>query len=109
MITMHTVIASEETSISTFQMRFEGMDIIIFPGEYIQQNQTLFKKDTETRITIPGAGDFQVWIYPDDIKLEKDNHTEPNFIDLLVWLTVPEGATSLEQAEIDFKKFVEVE
>lgn len=106
---MHQVIGSEETSISTFQMRTEGMDIIIMPGEYIQQNEVLFKKDTETRLTIPGAGEYQVWIYPDDIKLEKDYHTEPNYIDMLLWLTAPEGITSLEQAEINFKRFVEVE
>jgi hypothetical protein len=111
MYVMHDIIGSKESTLSTFQMRVDGNDIIVLPGQYINQNEVLFETTEEKRFTIPlEKGHYEIWLYPNGtMKVEKDWYTDVPFLDCLLWIEMPEGAQTLEDAELNFKRFVEVE
>lgn len=110
MYVMHDIISSRETTLSTYQMRVEGNEIVVMPGEYIVNEKTLHQTTEERRFPIPlQKGHYEIWLYPNNVmKVEKDWHTDDNFIDCLLWIEMPEGAKSLDEAELNFKRFVEV-
>lgn len=109
-VIMHDIKANKETSLSTMQMRIEGNEIVIMPGIYYNQDENIFELSIEKRFTIPlEAGHYEVWIYPaGEMKLEKNFHVDEPYIDMLLWVEMPEGAKSLADAEINFKRFLEV-
>lgn len=110
MFEMLSIKAGRDTSLSTFQMRQEGNNIIVFPGEYICQNEVLAQTTEEKKIAVPlEPGHYELWLYKDgSMKFEKDYVTVDNYIDCLLFIEMPAGAKSLDDAQITFKQFVEV-
>ena len=108
---MHDIKANKETSLSTMQMRIEGDEITIMPGIYYNQNESIFELTQEKSFQIPlSAGHYEIWIYPGgNMDLVKNFAVKEPYIDMLLWVEMPEGAKSLADAEINFKRFLEVE
>ena len=94
MINYIDVIGEKETTFYTFDIRVEGNNIIISPGEYYNQGKLIFNTSKETILTVPEAGSYQIWIFPEGIKLIKGVNTRSDYINILSYFDVPEEASS---------------
>ncbi|MFS0904123.1 hypothetical protein AB3N02_13800 [Priestia aryabhattai] len=106
MLQTYNVIGNEETTFYTFGIRAEGMNIIVSPGIYYNQGEILYQTESETVLTVPGAGSFRIWLYPTGFELSQGLAHREDAINMIAWIDVPEGATSLEEAAINFIRMV---
>lgn len=106
MVTVHDCRGDKRTTFYTFQMYLDGMDVIITPGEYWNQEEMIFSTETETKLTIPKDGYYRVWIYPDGLRVIEGYEAPDGYINVLVWAEVPENTTSLNDADVHFIRMV---
>ncbi|AKO92720.1 hypothetical protein BEH_11830 [Priestia filamentosa] len=100
MISYIDVIGEKETTFYTFDIRIEKNNIIVSSGEYYNQGNLIFSTTKETILTVPEAGSYQIWIYPDGIKLIKGVNTRSDYINILSYFEVPEESSSIELLKV---------
>ncbi|MFP7414377.1 hypothetical protein [Priestia filamentosa] len=100
MINYIDVIGEKETTFYTFDIRAEGNDIIVSPGEYYNQGKLVFNAPKETVLTVSESGFYQVWIFSEGIKLIKGVNARSDYINILSYFEVPEGFSSIESLKV---------
>jgi hypothetical protein len=102
MISYIDVIGEKETTFYTFDIRIEKNNIIVSSGEYYNQGKLIFNMSKETFLTVPGAGSYQIWIFPEGIELIRGVNTRSNYINILSYFDVPEGSPLIESLRVQF-------
>lgn len=100
-----------------FAIMQTGMDINVSAGKYVAFGVEKFNSAVGATVTIPTDPTtdycYDLWLASDGIhvvqRLDNEIVDMTYAIDLLVWLKVPAGTTSLDSIDINAKKVIPVE
>lgn len=118
MINEVIVQGSQSTTLHTFTVTTNGMNIIVSEGEYYRGGQELFSDADGGTITIPTTSNvnYEVYLMTDGITVfsytDIDDviafhmNNQANFIDKLMWFTIGENVTTLDGVTINFLKVI---
>jgi alpha/beta superfamily hydrolase len=109
MIVFHNVKGSKETTLHTFTLSVQDMDLIFSPGSYFQSNVLKYESKIQETISITPPTTFtnyEVWLTTNGFQvIQRTNETdfEPvtNPIDRIAWFSLQPSET-LEETDIHF-------
>lgn len=120
MIQDNVVNGSMSTTLHTFTVSTSGMDIVVSSGEYYRGGQVLFSDADGGTITIPTTANisyelflmtdgsmslFQYTDVTDLVNFCQENKSQ--IIDKLLWFTIGDSITSLDDVIINFVKVID--
>ncbi|PLR84664.1 hypothetical protein CVD25_01115 [Bacillus canaveralius] len=110
MITEHVVQGSKETSLHNFELTFDGLEIVVSPGEFYQAGEVVISTEEETLLTVDGPMHYEVWISKEGIRLysytdEQGYVIVPNPVDRLAWFSLAANQ-NLNETDIHVLKVV---
>lgn len=115
MLIEHLVNGSEETSVHTFSVNLNGLDINISKGKYIQNKIEKFTLNEILTVTIPLPEvhtHYELWLAEDGIEIltrtdEEEFDLVANPVDRLLWFSISTGETDLNNVDVHFIKVVD--
>jgi hypothetical protein len=113
MINNIIVNGSEETTLSTFEITTDGLNLVISQGQFIQENTVLFQSDS-TVVPIPVSDEslnYNFYLTTDGLVIAVWGAGETisevdNLLIQLAWCSVPANTQSLDNIEINVVKVV---
>lgn len=117
MIIENVVQGSLETNLHSFTFASEGMNLIMSAGSYVQMLAIKATEDESTTIPLDTPEEdthYEVWLSGSELCiLTRTDSTAfgevVNPIDKLAWFTIPSGATSLDDVEINTIRMEEIQ
>lgn len=114
MINEHVSNGSKETTLSTFGVTVDTMNLVISAGEYYQANQKLVESQGVT-IPIPVSDEslnYDIYLTKTGliVNVRADDECPSEIADLLMtlaWLRVPSNVSTLDAVEVNVVKVVE--
>lgn len=110
MINNRIVKGSKNTTLHDFEMRTEGMNLIVSKGTYYQGGNVVYSSDEEVVFSVPVKSEntnFILWLTISGFVLNEGYDVVDDLIDRLGWFKVEPNTSNLDAVEINFVKVVE--
>jgi hypothetical protein len=117
MIVEHVVKGSKETTLHSFHVSINKLNLIISNGSYFRANIEYFKLSDDTTINFISQTEntyYEIWLTDNGISILTRKEDEDfayeqlvNPIDRIVYFNLPTNCTDLNKIDIHFVKVVE--